>query len=83
MIRLHRWITIASLMGSLGEVERIEAKDDGFYIQIRFLICDDDVAMKEVTKKRFMEFHNSMENVCKNSCNKKLYEEWKKVGELL
>ena len=55
-----------------NEVVRIEITDK----KTRFLICDDDVCMREVTYPEFKEFLKQISYVCLTSWNEELQKKY-------
>ena len=55
-----------------NEVARIEITDQ----KIWFLICDDDICMREVTYTDFKEFLKKISYVCLTSWNKELQKKY-------
>jgi hypothetical protein len=54
------------------EAARIEKTED----KVKFLICDDDVCMKEVNYKEFKEYLKNISSVCFESWNKDLHNKY-------
>lgn len=55
-----------------NEVARIEKTEE----KTRFLICDDDICMKEVTYSEFKNFLKDISFVCLTSWNKDLQKKY-------